>query len=191
MNCSGIYRIVNTVNNKQYIGSAINLRKRENEHFAHLRRGVHHSPYLRRSYTKYGGDAFVFETLITCHPTMCIWYEQQFLDAWKPEYNLSIKADSRLGAPQPESMANAQSERMKKQWAEMAPEKRKEMSEKVSKNVKNYWRGQSMEKRLAAAQKASEAAKIAFESMPDKGKQELIKRRTAKVKTIYSNMSEQ
>src|SRR3990167_396398 len=97
MNCSGIYRIVNTVNNKQYIVSAINLRKRENEHFAHLRRVVHHSPYLQRSYTKYGGDAFVFETLITCHPTMCIWYEQQFLDELKPEYNVSPTVGSSLG----------------------------------------------------------------------------------------------
>jgi group I intron endonuclease len=174
---SGIYQIVNTVNNKRYIGSAVNLRKRENEHFAQLRRGIHHSPYLQRSYVKHGGDAFVFETLITCHPTMCIWYEQQFLDAWKPEYNLSVRADSRLGAPQPESMAKAQSERMKKRWAGMTPEKRREMSKKVSQKVKNYWMSQTPEDRVAAAKKASDASKKTFENMSDEDKQALIKRR--------------
>ena len=94
---AGIYQIINTVNNKRYIGSAVNLKTREDQHFAHLRRGVHHSSYLQRSYNKYGMDAFVFETLITCHPTMCVWYEQQFLDQLKPEYNVSPTAGSSLG----------------------------------------------------------------------------------------------
>jgi group I intron endonuclease len=40
-NCSGIYAIINTVNNKMYVGGAINTRKRLNAHFGKLNKGLH------------------------------------------------------------------------------------------------------------------------------------------------------
>ena len=144
---SGIYQIVNTVNNKRYIGSAVNLKKRENEHFAHLRRGVHHSPYLQRSYDLHGRDAFVFEILMYTPRDWCIEIEQIMLDALHPEYNLSIKAGSRLGAPQPESMAKAQSERMKNRWAEMTKEERENLNIKRGESIRRYWASKTLEDR--------------------------------------------
>jgi group I intron endonuclease len=60
---SGIYVIRNTINGKVYVGSAINLRQRWSVHLKMLRQGVHHSPLLQRSWTKYGPDAFVFEVI--------------------------------------------------------------------------------------------------------------------------------
>ena len=188
---AGIYQIINTVNNKRYIGSAVNLKKRENEHFAHLRRGIHHSPYLQRSYVKHGRDAFVFETLITCHPTMCIFYEQQFLDQLKPEYNLSVEAGSRLGVPQPESMAKAQSERMKKRWAEMSPEKLRELRAKSTDGIKHYWRSRTIEERRVAAKHASDAALKVWEKLSDEDRAEQTAIRTQKFRASYSNMSPQ
>ena len=57
---SGIYRIRNLTNNKFYIGSAVNLNKRKNQHFHYLRNNKHHNKPLQNSYNKYGESSFIF-----------------------------------------------------------------------------------------------------------------------------------
>ena len=57
---SGIYAIVNCVNGKRYVGSAVNFRRRLYGHRSHLRRGTHHNHHLQTAWVKYGHDAFVF-----------------------------------------------------------------------------------------------------------------------------------
>ncbi len=94
---AGIYQIRNVHNNKIYVGSAKNLNIRWNHHRHHLRHGDHFNKYLQRSWDKYGEDAFVFEILLICDPSMGLFYEQRFLDHWKPQYNICIEARSRLG----------------------------------------------------------------------------------------------
>jgi predicted GIY-YIG superfamily endonuclease len=44
--CSGVYGIVNLVNGKVYIGSSVDLSRREGEHFRLLRGGYHRNTYL-------------------------------------------------------------------------------------------------------------------------------------------------
>lgn len=56
----GIYKIINVVNNKFYIGSAVNLRKRKARHFSELRTGKHKNRHLLAAWNKYGEQAFVF-----------------------------------------------------------------------------------------------------------------------------------
>ena len=103
---SGIYQIRNTVNGKIYVGSATSLKKRRWLHMGHLRRGTHHSQPLQRAYAKYGEGSLVFEPLITCSPIMLLHYEQQFIDQWKPEYNVCKIAGSCKGRKhRPESIA--------------------------------------------------------------------------------------
>ena len=60
-----IYRIVNKVNSKIYVGQTTsrNISKRFISHRSKLQRGVHENTYLQRAWTKYGQDAFVFEIL--------------------------------------------------------------------------------------------------------------------------------
>lgn len=94
---SGIYQIKNVLNNKIYIGSSSNVKKRHDSHKRALISNKHKNSRLQNSWNKYGEAAFEFEILITCDPSMCIWYEQQFIDQWKPEYNLSPTAGSCLG----------------------------------------------------------------------------------------------
>ena len=95
---AGVYQIRNMLNGKIYIGScSLDLNKRWNHHEHLLGHGDHFNRYLQRAWKKYGSDAFEFEVLITCHPSMCLWYEQQFLDQWKPEYNICSQARSRRG----------------------------------------------------------------------------------------------
>ena len=56
----GIYKIINVVNNKFYVGSAVNLRKRKSRHFSELRTGKHNNRHLLAAWNKYGEQAFVF-----------------------------------------------------------------------------------------------------------------------------------
>lgn len=60
---SGIYRILNLVTNKSYVGSAKDFDKRWERHFKDLEAGNHSSIKLQRSYDKHGKDAFKCEIL--------------------------------------------------------------------------------------------------------------------------------
>lgn len=88
----GIYEIVNTINQKRYIGSSKNIAKRWRRHREDLRKDIHHSTPLARAVDKYGMEAFEFRQIIECRATDLLFYEQCMLDAFKHEYNASPKA---------------------------------------------------------------------------------------------------
>lgn len=94
MRCStsGIYQIVNTVNGKKYIGSAVNFRKRWRLHISCLRNGTHHSKHLQAAWNKYGEEAFTFEKIMECAKEELLDYEQLCLDEENPEYNMALCA---------------------------------------------------------------------------------------------------
>lgn len=56
----GVYKIINVVNNKFYIGSAVSFRKRKARHFSELRNRKHNNRHLQAAWDKYGEQAFVF-----------------------------------------------------------------------------------------------------------------------------------
>jgi group I intron endonuclease len=56
----GIYKIINVINNKFYIGSAVNFSRRKARHFSELRHNKHNNCWLQASWNKYGESAFVF-----------------------------------------------------------------------------------------------------------------------------------
>jgi group I intron endonuclease len=57
---SGIYKIINLVNNKFYVGSSVNLRTRKAKHFSELRHNKHNNRYLQNAWNNYGEDNFIF-----------------------------------------------------------------------------------------------------------------------------------
>lgn len=60
----GIYKIINTVNNKIYVGKAIDIYKRMLNHRTNLRRkSKDENRYLINAWYKYGEDAFVYEII--------------------------------------------------------------------------------------------------------------------------------
>jgi len=59
----GIYRILNLINNKYYIGSSKNITKRIREHKRLLRKGEHENKHLQSAWNKYGEQNFVFEII--------------------------------------------------------------------------------------------------------------------------------
>ena len=94
---SGIYRIRNLTNNKFYIGSAVNLKKRKNQHFHYLRNNKHHNKPLQNSYNKYGESSFIFEIMCFCYKEDLIKNEQFYIDKYKPQYNICRIAGNTLG----------------------------------------------------------------------------------------------
>ena len=81
--------IENMTNHHIYIGSSNDINRRMIQHFKGLKAGNHHSTYLQNAFNKYGRENFDYSIVITCHIDMLLWYEQQFLDQWHPEYNAS------------------------------------------------------------------------------------------------------
>lgn len=62
---SVIYKIINTVNGKFYVGSTIDPRVRFQNHRRLLRKGKHHCAHLQAAWNKYGESKFVFTVVET------------------------------------------------------------------------------------------------------------------------------
>lgn len=95
---SGIYRIRNVINNKIYIGSAVNFKERVRLHKVHLCKGDHKNHKLQNAWNKYGRKIFEFNLIrIVDDKKTLIKIEQFYLDIYKPHYNICKIAGSSLG----------------------------------------------------------------------------------------------
>jgi group I intron endonuclease len=99
---SGIYKILNTINNKCYIGSAKNLNNRWKRHKYLLNNNKHENCYLQNSWNKYKENSFKFIVLEKTEPKNLIIREQYYIDNLNATnknigYNLSPTANSTLG----------------------------------------------------------------------------------------------
>lgn len=100
--CSAIYMIVNTVNDKYYIGSAVDVRNRITYHLSRLNRNIHHNQHLQKAWNKYGKEAFVYLILEKVSKENLEVKEQAWMDRLKandPEigYNIRKQANSNQG----------------------------------------------------------------------------------------------
>lgn len=82
---SGVYQILNLVNNKKYIGSSQNLSRRLADHKRLLKRSIHCNKHLQSSFNKYGADNFSFEVVEYCSIEQLICKEQ----FWADSFNLN------------------------------------------------------------------------------------------------------
>ena len=109
---SGVYVIVNRLNNKQYVGSAVDLDRRRIVHFTRLRNQRHPSKHLQAAFNKYGEDAFSFavlETVADVTRDALLGCEQKWMDILRPAYNKRLVADSNLGLTHTDEHRAAQS----------------------------------------------------------------------------------
>lgn len=115
---SGIYKITCTANGKIYIGSAINLRKRWNEHLRGLRGNYHFNAHLQRAWDQYGESVFTFEIIELVMPWALIDRENYWLETLKPfnhaiGFNISPTAEAGMSGRNhsPESCAKMSASR--------------------------------------------------------------------------------
>lgn len=94
---SGIYAIVNRLDGKRYIGSAVDLKSRWRLHRRELNRGVHCNSKLQRAWVKHGAAAFGFIILENCPRVELLAREQAAFARFSPEYNICQVAGSCLG----------------------------------------------------------------------------------------------
>lgn len=62
----GIYRIVNKINNKCYVGQSIDINNRIKSHFYYLSRNWYGNYKLQNAWNKYGEDNFYWEVIEEC-----------------------------------------------------------------------------------------------------------------------------
>lgn len=92
-----IYKIINKIDGKYYVGSSIEIKRRWRNHRNCLRSNKHHNNYLQNAWNKYGPETFDFvivEADITEKDLLLT--EQKYLDVAKEEkdkcYNMSFIA---------------------------------------------------------------------------------------------------
>lgn len=94
----GIYKITNTINNKFYIGSSVNLTRRKAEHKYRRKLNIIHNSAIRSAVLKYGEDNFIFEILETVDCKSKLQnLEQYYIDLLNPDYNIRKFAQSNRG----------------------------------------------------------------------------------------------
>lgn len=105
---SGIYKILNKLNGKFYIGSAVNLRLRWNTHSSNLNTNKHKNRYLQAAWNKDSNWNFEFIVIEYCEKDKLIEREQFWIDQTKCHnreigYNFRLIANSQFGLKLPHS----------------------------------------------------------------------------------------
>lgn len=144
---TGIYKILNRITGKFYIGSAINVEARWRRHKHDLIKNQHQNILLQRAWNKYWDINFEFYIIELCSKENLISKEQSWLDVTRCHtsdvgYNLTPTAGNSLGVKHSE-------------------ETRKRMSEakqKMTKETKEKMRLISLGKKLSAEHKAKISA---------------------------------
>jgi len=115
-----IYKIRNVVNDKFYVGSTVDSRKRFWAHRKALRLGNHDCIYLQRAWDKYGEDCFKFEIVEQLNAKEELYpAEQKWLDEHFGKehcYNVAAHADSPMRDASPEIRAKLSTKA--KEWHE-------------------------------------------------------------------------
>ncbi len=132
MKISGIYQIQSKRKPERiYIGSAVDINRRWNEHINSLRSNKHENKKLQNHCNKYGEVDLMFSILLGCEKEDLLKVEQYFLDTYKTYFNIRKDAHNCYGTTQPAELRKRRSKIMKMVWKKkggMSKETRLKMS---------------------------------------------------------------
>jgi len=77
---SGVYQIINQLNNKRYIGRSKNIESRFKKHKSQLKNDDHYNSHLQNAWNKYNENVFKFSILIKCREQILVYCEQYWID---------------------------------------------------------------------------------------------------------------
>ncbi len=145
---SGIYVIINTSNNKIYVGSSINIKKRINRHFNELRKNIHNNKHLQNAWNKYGEGMFIINVLEEVNNSNDLLKREQYHINTKNAsdlmfgYNLCPNASNSLGYKHSEETKEKMCVERKKNSLKYARygENHWNWNKKLPQNAKNYFR---------------------------------------------------
>lgn len=129
---TGIYKIINLIDGKYYVGSSTNIYKRWKEHIRLLNNNQHHNDHLQYAWNKYGKKSFNFVIVENTEITSIKIIEQKYLDVakYEPDKSYNLNYDATGG-----KISEYSKEKIKKNkleyWTNF--EKRKMQSEKLKK----------------------------------------------------------
>ena len=147
---SGIYKILNKITDKFYIGSATDFYERWHSHKHYLSKLNHHNVHLQRAWIKYGELAFEFIILEICDTTKLEEIEQRWIDKTNCcdrdiGYNINKIANSAFGVKRsPETIAKMSAWQTGTYLSEEHKEKLsiahlgKEMSDEARAKLRNF-----------------------------------------------------
>jgi len=81
----GVYKILNKINNKVYIGSSYNVNKRFKDHIRNLRSNNHINKHLQSSYNKYGEKSFEFIIIVKVSKSILRKAEQIYINKYQSD----------------------------------------------------------------------------------------------------------
>jgi len=139
---SGVYKIVNTINGKVYIGSSKNVYKRLRTHKKNLKNGNHNNCHLMKSVIKHGLNNFSFEPIEYCEIENLLVREQFWIDSYPKgqRFNLTEKAASTIGYRHSEE--NKKKMSLLKKGTKASPETRALLSKARKGNTSGFKKGQ-------------------------------------------------
>jgi len=125
---SGIYKITSLSHpDRIYVGSAVDLRKRQQQHWNQFRRGKHINYLLLGHIKKYSISDLKFEIIERCPVESLLMREQFFIDSLQPSFNICKKAGNTLGRKWTEAARNKRELKNRNRGWKMSSEIRHQM----------------------------------------------------------------
>jgi len=156
----GIYRIVNKINGKSYIGSSNNIKRRFYEHFAPCN-SLNKNTVFVRAIKKYGKKSFMLDVLQELTDASLLpYYEKFWIEKLKPEYNMNEGGIGNCGRTVTEETKKLLSAASKKQWVEIPEEHKQEV---LTRNLIGPRKGHPVSKETREKLRAANLGKKASE----------------------------
>lgn len=94
MATTGIYSIQNKINNKVYLGSSIDIKKRWERHKNDLNNKKHVNQSLQKDWNEYGSGNFKFSVIKQCEESELKFIElEEIYSSWEELYNVQSMKD--------------------------------------------------------------------------------------------------